>query len=78
MEMIRLMNPAASIRMMEEILMEKMLIRSIAANAQSINTLDIGFFCIFCSILKAASKIRIPTAILMAWKACAIQVISRK
>ena len=78
MKRIKLISPAVSIKMMEEILTEKMLISSIATNAQSTNTLGIGFFCIFCSILMAASRIRMPTAILMPWKACAIQVISRK
>ena len=47
MKMIKLINPAVSISMMEEILTEKMLIRSMAAKAQSMNALGIGFFCIF-------------------------------
>ena len=72
MKTIRLISPAVSIRIMEEILTEKILISSMAANAQSINAFGKGFFCIFRSILMAASRIRIPTAILMPWKACAI------
>ena len=47
MKMIRLISPAVSIRTIEEILTEKMLISSIAANAQSINAFGKGFFCIF-------------------------------
>ena len=65
MKMIRLIDPAASNRIMEESLTEKMLISSMTANAQSINTLGIVFFCIFRIILIAASSIRIPTAILI-------------
>ena len=78
MKMMRLTSPAVSIRIMEEILTEKMLISSMAVNAQSIKTLGSTFFGIFLSILTAASRIRIPAAIFIPWKAWAIQVISRK
>ena len=47
MKMIRLISPADSIRTIEEILTEKMLISSMAAKAQSMNARGIGFFCIF-------------------------------
>ena len=45
--MIRLTNPAVSIRMMDEILTEKILIKSIAVQAQSMIVIGIGFLCIF-------------------------------
>jgi hypothetical protein len=47
MKMIRLINPAVSIRMIEEILTEKMLISSITAKAENMNARGLGFFRIF-------------------------------
>ena len=72
--MIRLKTPAISIRLIEENLREKMLMHSIAAQEQAMIILGIFFFCIFFIIVKAASRIRRPTAILMPFNAFAMSV----
>ena len=76
--MARLMTAAISIKVMEDIRRAKMSITSIVAKAQLMMISGIGFFCIFLIILIAASRINMPTAILIPLKAWAIHVIYRK
>ena len=76
--MARLMTAAISIIVMDDTSSAKMSISSMARKVQAMIVSGIGLFCIFLIILIAASRIRIPTAILTPMKAWAIQAISRK
>jgi len=73
-----LITAPSSISMIEEIFRAKILTTSITAAAPIIKASGSGFFCIFLIIVRAASKIRKPTAIRIPLKALAINPIERK
>ena len=77
-KIVKLIVAAISIRLIDEKLQEKILISSMETNEHSIITLGRTFLCIFFIMVIAASKIKMPTAILIPLNAFAIAVNSRK
>ena len=77
-KIVRLTAAAISIKLIEEKFHAKILINSMTTQEQSIIALGSFFLCSFFIMVTAASRIKMPTAILIPLNAFAMMVSSRK